>query len=291
MARPADGGESMKIAIIGAGGHGRVVLDIMNQNHQFEVVGFLDANPAIHGQKVDGVTVLGDVSLIPRLKEFDIGAVIVAIGDNTIRRHYAEMFTQAGIHLVSAIHPKASISDTAIIGKNVVIAAGTIICAHVRIDDSAILNTGCIVDHESHITEGAHICPGVRLAGHVRVRESAFVGIGATIIQGITIGQSAVVGAGAVVIEDVPNFTTVVGVPAKAIKQTHLPFVEPKTDEIKHQKRSNRINIPSGRYNTSKPLPVSPLLQPGTAEIEPARSFVKPVRRRLIDLEKAAQPQ
>lgn len=284
----------MKIAIIGAGGHGRVVLDILNQNHQFEVVGFIDANPALHGQKVDNVTVLGDVSLIPRLNEMDIGAVIVAIGDNTIRCHYANMFTQAGIHLVSAIHPKASISDTAVVGKNVVISAGTIICAHVRIDDSAILNTGCIVDHESHITEGAHICPGVRLAGHVRVRESAFVGIGATVIQGVTIGQSAVVGAGAVVIEDVPNFTTVVGVPAKAIKQTHLPLAGPIKTENKAQKHGSSNNIPSSRYNIPcQPIKTRPPAMPqtSTADLEPARSLVKPVRRRLIDLEKTAQPQ
>jgi serine acetyltransferase len=55
------------------------------------------------------------------------------------------------------------------------------------------------------------------------VKQAAFVGIGATIIQGITIGESAVVGAGAVVLEDVSPYTTVVGVPARVVKKSHVP--------------------------------------------------------------------
>ena len=236
----------MKIAIIGAGGHGRVVLDILRNNHQFDVTGFLDSNPLLQGKTVDGVEVLGDSSLISQFGPRGIGAVVVAIGDNHIREKYTQMFQQAGIHLVSAIHPSASIADSAQIGKNVVIAAGTIVCAHARIEDSAILNTGCIVDHESHIHRNTHICPGVRLAGHVTVKPLAFVGIGATVVQGVTIGESAIVGAGAVVIKDVPPYSTVVGVPARVIKSTHVP-------------------------------------QKSTADLEPARSLItRPLRRRPL---------
>lgn len=246
----------MKIAIVGAGGHGRVVLDILKHNHQFDVVGFLDANPLLHNRVVDGIPVLGDTSIIPQFRRLDVGAVVIAIGDNQIRCQYAEVFTKAGVSLVSAIHPNASIANTADIGKNVVIAAGTIICAHVIIEDTVVLNTGAIVDHESVIRSGAHICPGVRLAGHVLVEERAFVGIGATVIQGVTIGESAVVGAGAVVIEDVPPYSTVVGVPAKIIKKHHLPQTQEKES-----------------------------LQVSTADLEPARSIVsRPTRRRLVDL-------
>lgn len=216
----------MKIVIIGAGGHGRVVLDIFRSNHQFEVVGFLDSSTALHHRKVDDIEVLGDLSLIPKFAELGIGGGIIAIGDNRIRQAYAETLEKAGVSLVSAIHPSASIADNAQVGKNVVIAAGANVCAHVCIEDSAILNTGCIIDHESHISTGVHICPGVRLAGHVVVKQLAFVGIGATIIQNITIGEAAVVGAGTVVISDVPANSTVVGIPAKLVKPGRVPMVE-----------------------------------------------------------------
>ncbi len=213
----------MKIVIVGAGGHGRVVLDILRNNHQFDVAGFIDSNHSLHGQIMDGIEILGDLSLVAKFPELSVGGAIVAIGDNRIRQAYAQTLERAGVSLVSAIHPSASIAGNAVIGKNVVIAAGANVCAHVSIEDSVILNTGCIIDHESMIFKTAHICPGVRVAGHVQVKQAAFVGIGATIIQGITIGESAVVGAGAVVLEDVNPYTTVVGVPARVVKKSHVP--------------------------------------------------------------------
>ena len=213
-------GARMKIVIVGAGGHGRVLLDILRHNHQFEIAGFLDSNTALHRKIMDGLEILGDISLIPRFAELGIGGAIIAIGDNRIRNAYAEAFDNAAVSLVSAIHPSANIAETAQIGKNVVIAAGANVCTLVKVEDSTILNTGCIIDHESVIHHAVHICPGVRIAGHVTVKPFAFVGIGATIIQGITIGQAAIIGAGAVVVRDVPDFSTVVGIPAHVIKRS-----------------------------------------------------------------------
>ncbi len=205
----------MKIAIIGAGGHGRVVLDILRNNHQFDVVGFIDSNSQLHGSYIDGIPVLGDMAELEFFAGRGIGGAIVAIGDNETRCRFARIVSSYGISLINAIHPSASIARTALVGKNVVIAQGANICAHAKIEDSVICNTGCIIDHESLISEGAHICPGTKLAGHVLVHEKAFIGIGSTVIQNITIGQSATVGAGAVVLDNVLPETTVVGVPAR----------------------------------------------------------------------------
>ncbi len=221
----------MKIVIVGAGGHGRVVLDIFRDNHQFDIAGFLDSNEDLHHCFVDDKEVLGDISLIPKFRQMGIGGAIIAIGDNQIRCVYAEAFEKANIQLISAIHPSANIAHSAQIGHNVVIASGANICTQVIVEDSAILNTGCIVDHESHIARGVHICPGVRLAGHVTVKEHAFVGIGATVIHGVTIGEAAVVGAGAVVLKDVEPRTTVVGVPARVTKSNFLP-TPPLSDDL-----------------------------------------------------------
>ena len=208
----------MDIVIIGAGGHGRVVLDILQASKHYHVRGFLDSNASLHGQQVDGVPVLGDVTMLGDLVGQGVAGAIVAIGDNSTRRFYAAVVSNAGLQLVNAIHPTASLAHTVSIGSNVVIAAGAMVCAHATIADSAILNTGCIVEHECAVGQSAHICPGVRLAGHVTVGPVAFVGIGAVVIQGLTIGQAAVIGAGSVVLRDVPPYTTCVGQPARVIK-------------------------------------------------------------------------
>jgi sugar O-acyltransferase (sialic acid O-acetyltransferase NeuD family) len=214
------------IFIVGAGGHGRVVLDIVRSGKHFNPVGFLDNNARLHGRRVDGLPVLGGMERLDDLRQRGIGGGIVAIGDNGARRELAGTAEEHGFTLVNAVHPAAQLASSVALGKGVVIAAGAVICAHCQIGDYAIINTGAIVDHESMIGMAVHVCPGVRLAGHVTVDSGAFIGIGSTVVQNIRIGFEAVVGAGAVVVRDVDPMTTVVGVPARTVKDA------PTTDEF-----------------------------------------------------------
>jgi sugar O-acyltransferase (sialic acid O-acetyltransferase NeuD family) len=212
-------GPRKRVLIIGAGGHGRVVLDILQQDGTHAPVGFLDNNPAIQGRRVDGLPVHGGVGDLKRIHaELDIAGVIIAIGDNGTRRALARQADAAGIELVNAIHPAATLAMTTTLGRNVVICAGAVVCDHCQIGSSVILNTGCIVDYQTMIGEGSHICPGVRIGGRVKVESGAFVGIGATVIPNVTLGCECIIGAGSVVIEDVPSLCTVVGVPGRPVK-------------------------------------------------------------------------
>ncbi len=205
--------------VVGAGGHGRVVLDILDQMGTYEVAGFLDSNAELHGRRVDGMQVLGSLEDAARLRdELGVRRAVVAIGDNGVRREFARRLEDAGFELINAIHPSANIARNASLGHNIVVAAGALVCAHCQIGDSVILNTGCIVDHETLIGTATHVCPGARIAGRVVIEAGAFVGIGATVVQSVRVGYEAVIGAGAVVIADVAPLSTVVGVPAREIK-------------------------------------------------------------------------
>jgi sugar O-acyltransferase (sialic acid O-acetyltransferase NeuD family) len=209
-----------KCLILGAGGHGRVVLDILANVGDREVVGFVDSDAQLIGRRIDGVRVLGQPGDLARIRdEYDVNAAIVAIGNNGDRRALADRLDGLGFELINAVHPSANLARNVTLGRNIVIAAGSLVCAHCQIGDSVILNTACIVDHESLIGTATHICPGAKLAGRVTVESGAFVGIGATIIQHVRVGYEAVVGAGAVVIDDVASMSTVVGVPAREIKR------------------------------------------------------------------------
>lgn len=208
----------MDVIIAGAGGHGRVVLDILRVAGEHNVVGFLDANQDLHNTQIGGVPVLGNLNLLFKLKSKGVAGAIVAIGDNRIRSGYAQKLAAAGLTLINAIHPSAVISPTAQLGVNLVIAAGAIVCTEAKIADSAIINTAAVVDHECEIGRAVHIAPGVRLAGRVWVGEGAFVGIGANVLPCLRIGEYATVGGGTLVLHDVPPGATVVGVPGKVIK-------------------------------------------------------------------------
>jgi len=205
--------------IVGAGGHGRVVLDILRSARHYQAMGFLDSNPAMHGRRMDGLPILGDLAVLADLRAQGIARGIVAIGDNGIRRSFAQELEAAGLELINAIPPSAHVAHTVTRGRNVVVAAGALVCAHCQIGDSVILNTGCIVDHESMIGTAVHVGPGAKLAGRVAVESGAFIGIGATVLQGLRIGCEAVIGGGAVVIQDVEPLTTVVGVPARVVRE------------------------------------------------------------------------
>ncbi len=218
----------MELVIIGAGGHGKVVLDIVRAAGRYEPVAFLDADPAVAGASVGGVPVLGGpVNLLPRLRQQErVRHAIVAIGDNRARLGYAQLLRAHGFEPVNAVHPTAFVSPTATLGLNVVVAPNASIITDARIGDSAIVNTAAVVDHECEFAAGVHVGPGARLAGRVRVATGAFVGLGANVIQCRSIGRFAMVGAGAVVLEDVPDYATAVGVPARVVRISDPVVIE-----------------------------------------------------------------
>src|SRR5882762_570141 len=121
----------MNVVIIGAGGHGRVVLDVLRSAGKFHVVGFIDADAGKSGGEVMGVPILGPIHLLQKLRKQDpqIKGAIVAIGDNRVRRTYADQVLESGLELINAIHPSAVVSQTAKIGRNVLVAAGAIVGA------------------------------------------------------------------------------------------------------------------------------------------------------------------
>jgi len=207
----------MQIVIVGAGGHGRVALEVAREEARYHVAGFTDTDPHKLGTCVAGVPVVGSLEDLPEIKEGGVAGAFVAIGDNAVRLSVSRKVQGLGFELVSLVHPRASIATTASVARHVLVCAGSIVCAGASVEEGAIVNSGAIVEHDCRVGTYCHIAPGVRLAGGVRVGAAAFVGIGATVIQYLQIGAEAIVGAGAVVLEDVPAGVTVVGVPARKL--------------------------------------------------------------------------
>ncbi|HXT71657.1 MAG TPA: acetyltransferase [Vicinamibacterales bacterium] len=206
----------MRVLVIGCGGHGQVVADILLRMNELSapvtVVGFLDDDAAQTGRRYLDLQVLGKVS-DRRAVEHD--AVVIAVGDNRVRQRLAAEFTSDGERFATARHPSA------VIAPDVSIAPGTMICAGVVVNTGsvigahAILNTACSVDHHNRIGDCALIGPGVHMGGDVRIGTGVLIGIGSIVMPQRQVGEWTVVGAGSVVTSDLPSGVTALGTPAR----------------------------------------------------------------------------
>lgn len=196
--------DSIGIYLYGASGHAKVIKDIIEANGN-QVLGYVDDNVELNEFE----------SLEVSHTSSGRSPLIISIGNNRIRKRIAESLES---DYETAVHPTASVSPSATIGKGSVVMAGAIINSSAIVGNHCIVNTGVSVDHECELGDYVHLSPHATLCGNVRVGEGSWIGAGAVVIQGIKIGKWSIVGAGAVVTHDVPDYTEVVGVPARLVK-------------------------------------------------------------------------
>lgn len=200
---------------MGAGGHGKVVVDAAMSLARNRIVGFLDDEPSLSGRSIMGLPVLGRISA---WRDLNIDALIPAIGVNSIRRDVVLREKTRGARILTVVHPRATVSASAQMGNGVVVFAGAVVNAEAAIGDNVIVNTGAIVEHDCRVGNHVHLAPGSSMGGDVTIGEGTFLGMGSRILPGVKIGDWCVVGAGAVVTKDVEDHATVVGVPARKLR-------------------------------------------------------------------------
>lgn len=205
----------MSVLVVGAGGHARVCLEIL-EGSGWAVSGCLSSDAsAIAGL---GAQVLGLESELEARVSAGARDVFVAVGDNAARTEIGRRVLGAGGRLVTAVSPHAVVSSTAVLGAGSVVMPGAVINAGSVLGMLVIVNTNATVDHDNRLDDGSHVAPGACLAGGVHVGAGALVGIGASVLPGTRVGERAIVAAGAVVIGNVDVGVTVGGVPARVIR-------------------------------------------------------------------------
>lgn len=210
----------MRVALVGAGGHARVVLDAARCEGAVEVVAVLDAKRDLWGSTFEGLPVVGDEDTLERLRGEGVEGVILGVGsvDTTKTRQILfARIARTGLKLPLIRHPSSVIAASASFGGGTVILANSVVGPAARLGSNVIVNTGALIDHDVVIGDHVHVSPGAHVAGGVRIGTGSHVGIGSTIIQNVTIGGGSMIAAGAVVVRDVSDRSRVGGVPAKPL--------------------------------------------------------------------------
>ena len=203
----------MKCVLIGAGGHGRVLIEAQLPA-RFDAI--LDSQPGL--LDVAGVPVIGSDERLPQLAAQGFTHFVIGVGSARSCARRAQLFQtaiQAGLKPQAVIHPTAYISPSAVCGAGCQILPKAVIHTNAQLGEHVLVNTAAIIEHDCVIGAHCHIATGAVLCGNVTLGEAAHIGAGAVIRQGIRIGAGALVAAGAVVVRDVLDGQTVLGVPAR----------------------------------------------------------------------------
>jgi sugar O-acyltransferase (sialic acid O-acetyltransferase NeuD family) len=207
-----------RLVIIGAGGHGRETLDIVEACNErepmYEFVGFCST---VVDQELIDRRRGSSLGYLDALREIE-ASYVIGIGTSDVRREIDHDTRLDGRDAVVLVHPASSTGSDLRISPGVILAAGARLTTNIELGRHTHLNVNAVVSHDCVVGDYVTLSPGVLINGNVTLGDGVFLGTGAIVLPGRTIGAWARIGAGAVVTEDVPSGRTAVGVPARLLE-------------------------------------------------------------------------
>lgn len=205
------------IIILGRGGHAKVIIDMIEEENKYEIIGVTDVN--LNGDsEFFGYPLLGSDDVLPQYLKKGVKNVAVGIGgfkDNVLRKKLYNLAKSLGFVLPPIIHGSAVISKRSQIGEGTIVKRGVIIDTDVSIGVNNILELGAIVGHESKVGNHVLLSANVMISAYNVIGDEAFFAVASTIVSGAKVCNGALIGAGAVVVKDIEEKGLYVGVPAK----------------------------------------------------------------------------
>ena len=189
-----------EIILIGGGGHCVSVIDVIEQEHRFQIAGVID-KPELLGSKVLGYEVIGsDVDLQALREKYEYALITVGqIRSPQLRIKLFELAKASGYLLPAVISPRAYVSKHATINEGTVIMHDALVNANAKVGKNCIINSKALVEHDSMVKDHCHISTGAVINGGITVEEHCFIGSNATTNQAITIEAGSFIKAGSLV--------------------------------------------------------------------------------------------
>lgn len=206
-----------RLLIIGAGGLGREVVDIVRESSPtpYKDIAFID-DAVSAGTLVAGVPVIGKRSVLGAVTPGSVD-LCVAVGNPAIRRDVLEDVERYGHSLANIVDPSALIRSSATVQAGTIVLPRAVISSEACVASHVVINIGAVIGHDVSIGRYSVIGAGALISGGSTVGEGVLIGAGASILPGTAIEDWSKVAMGAAVFTRVLAKTTVVGNPARAI--------------------------------------------------------------------------
>jgi len=200
------------LILIGAGGHARACIDVIEQFGHYQIAGLVGMPQEVNTQHL-GYTVIATDNELPELaRSYQYAFIAVGqIQSPDIRMHLYQQAINLGFQLPSIIAPTAHVSRHAVIGVGSIVMHGAIVNAGAKVGNNCIINTRAVVEHDVTVEDHCHISTGVILNGGVKISAASFIGSGSVIREGVSIGKRCVVGMGLSVRHDQMDHSRFVG--------------------------------------------------------------------------------
>ncbi len=206
------------VNIIGAGGHARPVLEVLNENYKKSKKYIYDINfkKKIKKEKILGSLVKGSFKDFTAKK---FNKAYIAIGDNILRKKIFNILKKNKIQIPNLISKDATVSKYLKIGIGNFINRKVFIGAETIIGNNNIINTGSLIEHQVKLGSNSHVGPSAIIGGHVKIGNNVLIGLGAKIINNVKICNNCTIGVGSVVTKSINKPGTYAGIPAKKLKK------------------------------------------------------------------------
>jgi len=188
------------IILIGGGGHCKSVIDVIEQEGRFKIIGIVD-KPELLGSSILGYSVVGNDSDLDDLaKKYQYALITVGqIKSPSLRIKLFDLAVKAGFALPNIISPNAYVSKHSSIGNGVIVMHNAIVNANASIGDNCIINSKALIEHDCSISKHCHVSTNVTINGGVTVESGCFIGSGSIAKESIAISENSFIKAGSLV--------------------------------------------------------------------------------------------
>jgi sugar O-acyltransferase (sialic acid O-acetyltransferase NeuD family) len=181
-----------EIILVGAGGHCRSCIDVIEQENRFAIAGVVDRPETEQDDDVLGYPVLGSDDDLPALRrKYEYALVTVGqIHSAAIRIKLFNQLLSLGFVLPSIVSPLGYVSKHANVGAGTIVMHHALINAGARVGDNGIVNTKALIEHDAVIGDHCHVSTGAIVNGGASIENESFIGSQSCIAQSVGLSRN-----------------------------------------------------------------------------------------------------